>query len=37
MSFTELKINELRKAADSFGVDTSAIKSKQEIIALLEE
>jgi len=37
MSFTDLKITELRKAADSFGVDTTGVKTKQEIIALLEE
>lgn len=37
MSFTELKITELRKVADSFGVDSSGVKTKQEIIALLEE
>jgi tRNA G10 N-methylase Trm11 len=37
MSFTELKITELRKIADSFGVDASVVKTKQEIIALLEE
>jgi hypothetical protein len=37
MSFTELKITELRKIADSFGVDSSGVKTKQEIIALLEE
>ena len=37
MSFTELKVTDLRKIADSFGVDTSGVKTKQEIIALLEE
>ena len=37
MSFTDLKITELRKAADSFGVDTVGAKTKQEVIALLEE
>jgi hypothetical protein len=37
MSFTELKINELKKVAESFGVDLEGAKAKQEIIALLEE
>lgn len=37
MSFTELKVTELRKVADSFGVDTSELKTKQEIIAAIEE
>lgn len=37
MSFTGLKITELRKIADSFGVDASGAKTKQEVIALLEE
>jgi hypothetical protein len=37
MSFLELKVSDLRKAADSFGVDTSGAKTKQEIAALLEE
>jgi len=37
MSFTDLKITELRKAADSFGIDTSEFKTKPEIIAALEE
>ena len=37
MSFLDLKISELRKVADSFGVDASGAKSKQEISALLEE
>jgi parvulin-like peptidyl-prolyl isomerase len=37
MSFTDLKISDLKKAAESFGVDVSDIKSKQEIIARLEE
>ncbi len=37
MSFTELKITELRKVADTFGVDISDVKTKQEISALLEE
>ena len=37
MSFTELKITELKKVAESFGVDLDGAKAKQEIIALLEE
>jgi hypothetical protein len=37
MSFTELKITELRKAAESFAIETAGVKTKQEIIALLEE
>ena len=37
MSFLDLKISDLRKVADSFGVDASGAKSKQEIAALLEE
>jgi hypothetical protein len=37
MSFLDLKITELKKAADSFGVDVSDVKTKQEIVALLEE
>ena len=37
MSFLDLKIGELRKVADSFGVDAAGAKSKQEISALLEE
>lgn len=37
MSFLDLKISDLRKVADSFGVDASGAKSKQEISALLEE
>jgi len=37
MSFTELKIGELRKVAEIFGVDVASVKSKQEISALLEE
>jgi len=37
MSFTELKIADLRKVADSFGVDAKEAKTKQEIVALLEE
>jgi len=37
MSFTDLKITELKKAADSFGVDLGTAKSKSEIVALLEE
>jgi hypothetical protein len=37
MSFTDLKISDLRKVADTFGVDTEGSKTKQEIIASLEE
>ena len=37
MSFTELKITELKKAAESFGVDLGTAKTKQEIVAVLEE
>ena len=37
MSFTELKLADLKKVSDSFGVDISDIKSKNEIIARLEE
>lgn len=37
MSFLDLKIADLKKAADSFGVDITTVKTKQEIIALLEE
>jgi len=37
MSFTDLKITELRKVADSFAIDAKELKTKQEIIAILEE
>jgi len=37
MSFTDLKITELRKAAEAFGVDTAEYKTKLEIVAALEE
>ena len=37
MSFTDLKITELRKIADSFAVDASTAKTKKELIAVLEE
>jgi hypothetical protein len=37
MSFTDLKITELRKVAETFGVETEGSKTKQEVIALLEE
>ncbi len=37
MSFLDLKIIELKKVAESFGVDISEVKTKQEIAALLEE
>jgi hypothetical protein len=37
MSFTDLKIAELRKAAEAFGIDSEEYKTKPEIIAVLEE
>ena len=37
MSFTDLKVTELKKVADSFAIDVSTLKSKQEIIAALQE
>ena len=37
MSFSDLKIGELKKAAESFGVDLDGSKTKTEIVALLEE
>lgn len=37
MSFTELKIGDLKQVAETFGVDAKSVKSKQEIVALLEE
>ena len=37
MSFTELKTNDLKKVAESFGVDLEGSKTKAEIIAVLEE
>jgi len=37
MSFSDLKISELKKAAESFGVDLDGSKTKTEIVALLEE
>lgn len=37
MSFTELKITELKKVAESFGIELGTAKAKQEIVALLEE
>jgi len=37
MSFTELKLPDLKKVAGSFGVDISDIKSKNEIVARLQE
>jgi len=37
MSFSDLKINELKKAAESFGVDLAGSKTKTEIAALFEE
>jgi len=37
MSFTDLKITELRKVADSFAIETKGLKTKQEVVAALEE
>lgn len=37
MSFTELKIADLKQVAETFGVDAKTLKSKQEIVAVLEE
>lgn len=37
MSFTDLKITDLKKAAETFGVDLNDAKTKPEIIAQLEE
>jgi len=37
MSFTELKLPELKKIADSFGVDISDIKTKNEVVSRLAE
>jgi hypothetical protein len=37
MSFSDLKITELKKVAEAFGVSSEGVKTKQEIIALLEE
>jgi hypothetical protein len=37
MSFTDLKVTELKKVAESFGVELGDSKSKSEIVALLEE
>lgn len=37
MSFEALKVDELRKIADGFGVDLSDVKTKAEIIAVLAE
>jgi len=37
MSFSNLKISDLKKAAESFGVDLDGSKTKTEIVALLEE
>lgn len=37
MSFTDLKIADLRKIADTFGVDLEDAKSKTDIITVLEE
>jgi len=37
MSFTDLKVTELRKVAEAFAIDVSGLKSKPEIIAAIEE
>ena len=37
MSFSDLKLGELKKAAESFAVDLDGSKTKTEIVALLEE
>jgi hypothetical protein len=37
MSFTEFKTADLKKVAETFGVDLDGSKTKPEIIALLEE
>ncbi len=37
MSFTELKISELKKVAGSFAINTDGLKTKKELIAALEE
>ena len=37
MSFETLKISELRKIAEDFGVDTEALKNKNDIVASLAD
>ena len=37
MSFTDLKISDLKKVADNFGVDIAEEKTKSGIITVLEE
>ena len=37
MSFETLKLSEIKKIAEDFGVDTQALKSKNDIIASLAE
>lgn len=37
MSFTELKLNELKEVAETFAVDLEGVKTKQEIIAAIQE
>lgn len=37
MSFTTLKLKELKQIADDFGVDIEDLKNKQEILAALSE
>jgi hypothetical protein len=37
MSFETLKLSEIKKVAEDFGVDTESLKSKKDIIAQLAE
>jgi hypothetical protein len=37
MSFDTLKVSELKKIAEDFGVDTDGLKNKADIIAALAE
>lgn len=37
MSFTSMKIDELRKIAETFGVDYEEAKNKQDLLALIGE
>lgn len=37
MSFTSMKIDELKKVAETFGVDQEEAKNKQDLIALIGE
>ena len=36
MSFTELKLNELKEVAETFAVDLEGVKTKQEISAAIQ-